>query len=76
MAPVLESGPATRTLQMDYDDEVAFCGVQAIYDLARKRDGRPWFLTVSFTEPHSPYVIDSEYWDRYRHDDHRVSCRR
>ena len=69
MAPVLESGPAIRTLQMDYDDEVAFCGMQAIYDLARKRDDRPWFLTVSFTEPHSPYVIDQEYWDRYRHDD-------
>lgn len=69
MAPVIESGPCVRTLQMDYDEEVAFHGVQAIYDLARKGDGRPWLLTVSFTEPHSPYVISQEYWDRYNHDD-------
>lgn len=69
MAPVIESGPCIRTLQMDYDDEVAFHGVQAIYDLARKNDGRPWLLSVSFTQPHSPFVISQEYWDRYDHDD-------
>lgn len=69
MAPILESGPAIRTMQMDYDDEVEYAAVQAIYDLARKGDGKPWYLTVSFTEPHSPYVIDQEYWDRYDHDE-------
>ncbi len=69
MAPVIESGPSIRTLQMDYDDEVAYHGVQAIYDLARKRDERPFFLTVSFTQPHSPFVIAHDYWDRYDHDD-------
>lgn len=69
MAPVIESGPAIRTLQMDYDDEVAYHGVQALYDLARKDDGRPFMLTVSFTSPHSPFVIGQEYWDRYDHDE-------
>ena len=69
MAPVLASGPAIRTLQMDYDDEVAFAGVQAIYDLAREDDERPFFLGVSFTSPHSPFVIGQRYWDRYHHDD-------
>lgn len=69
MAPVIESGPCVRTLQMDYDDEVAYHGMQAIYDLARKTDRRPWSLTVSFTQPHSPYVISQDYWDRYNHDD-------
>ncbi|MFN3210789.1 MAG: choline-sulfatase [Roseovarius sp.] len=69
MAPVKESGPAIRTLQMDYDDEVAFHGTQALFDLARKDDGRPFLLTVSFTSPHSPFVISQEYWDRYDHDE-------
>ncbi|MGI9436794.1 MAG: choline-sulfatase [Geminicoccaceae bacterium] len=69
MATVLASGPAIRTMQMDYDDEVAFAGSQALYDLAREDDGRPFFLGVSFTSPHSPYVIGQEYWDRYDHDD-------
>jgi len=57
MATVLASGPAIRTMQMDYDDEVAYAGVQAVYDLAREDDGKPFFLGISFTSPHSPYVI-------------------
>ena len=69
MAPIIESGPAVRTLQMDYDDEVAFHGKQALYDLARKADDRPFQLTISFTSPHSPFVIGQEYWERYDHDD-------
>ncbi len=69
MAPVIESGTCIRSLQMDYDDEVEYHGVQAIYDLARKADNKPFFLTVSFTSPHSPFVISQEYWDRYDHDD-------
>ena len=69
MAPVIESGPCVRTLQMDYDDEVAYHAVQSIYDLARSRHDKPFFLTVSFTHPHSPFVIANKYWDRYRHDD-------
>ena len=69
MAPIIESGPAIRTMQMDYDDEVAFNGMQAIYDLARNDDDRPFQLTISFTSPHSPFVIGQEYWDRYNHED-------
>ena len=69
MAPVIESGTCVRSLQMDYDDEVEYHGVQAIYDLARKADDKPFFLTVSFTSPHSPFVISNEYWDLYNHDD-------
>lgn len=69
MAPILESGPAIRTMQMDYDDEVEYNGIQALYDLARKADDRPFMLGVSFTSPHSPFVISNEYWDRYDHDE-------
>ncbi|MEM8652563.1 MAG: choline-sulfatase [Pseudomonadota bacterium] len=69
MAPIIESGPAIRTMQMDYDDEVAYHGTQALYDLARAQDRQPFMLTVSFTSPHSPFVISHEYWDRYNHDD-------
>ncbi|MXZ51199.1 MAG: choline-sulfatase [Rhodobacteraceae bacterium] len=68
MAPIIESGPCIRSLQMDYDDEVAYTGCQALYDLARKYDERPFFLTVSFTSPHSPFVIGQKYWDLYDHE--------
>ena len=63
MAPVIESGPCERTLQIDYDDEVAYHSIQGIYDLARSSDDKPFFLTVSFTHPHSPFVISQKYWD-------------
>ena len=69
MAPVIESGPCVRTMQMDYDDEVAHCGVQEIYNLARYADGKPFFLTASFTHPHSPFVIGEEFWNLYADDE-------
>ena len=69
MAPVIESGSCVRTLQMDYDDEVTYHGVQAIYDLARRQTNDPWMLTVSFTHPHSPFVISNEFWDLYNHNE-------
>lgn len=69
MAPIIESGTCVRSMQMDYDDEVEYHSVQAIYDLARAADDKPFLLTVSFTSPHSPFVITDEYWNLYHHDD-------
>ncbi len=68
MAPVIQAGKCIRSLQIDYDDEVEFESLQALYDLARDASGSPFFLTVSFTHPHSPYVTTDEYWNRYCHE--------
>ena len=65
MGSVTGAGVAEISNQMEYDDEVAFNGVQKIYDLARGHDARPWCLTVSFTHPHDPYVARRKYWDLY-----------
>ena len=63
---VVDAGPAARTLQEDFDDEVAHSTVQATYDLARRgADAGPWFQIASFTSPHTPFVADQRYWDRY-----------
>ena len=69
MRAVIDSGPAIRTLQIDYDDEVEFFALQKLYDLARFSDKHPFFLTISFTHPHSPFIAQQEFWDLYRHDD-------
>ncbi len=69
MAPVMEAGTCIRSLQIDYDDEVEYNSVQGLYDLAREQDDKPFFITVSFTHPHSPYVTSQEYWDKYEHSD-------
>ena len=58
-----------RSLQIDYDDEVEFHGIQKIHDLARYSQGDPFFLVISFTHPHSPFTTTAHYWDKYRHDD-------
>jgi choline-sulfatase len=34
-----------------------------------ERDGRPFFLCVSFTHPHDPFIIAEEYWSRYRDEE-------
>jgi choline-sulfatase len=69
LRPVVEAGQCVRSLQIDYDDEVEFYGVQKIHDIARHQGDDPFCLFVSFTHPHSPFVTTSRYWDQYRHDD-------
>lgn len=66
---LLRSGIYERTIQLDYDDEVAFRATRKIHDLARSDDERPFCLFVSFTHPHDPFAIPRRYWDRYRHED-------
>jgi len=64
VATVLEAGVSEATLQLDYDEEVAFCSRRKLLDLGRAR-GRPFLLVVSFTHPHDPYEVPQRYWDRY-----------
>jgi choline-sulfatase len=68
LGSVTGAGVAETTNQMEYDDEVAFCARQKIYQLARESDDpkrRPWCLMVSFTHPHDPYVARKRFWDLY-----------
>ncbi len=68
LGSVTGAGVAEITNQLEYDDEVAFCATQRLYDYARCSDDpdrRPWCLTVSFTHPHDPYVARRKHWDLY-----------
>jgi choline-sulfatase len=69
MSSVTDAGVAAITNQLEFDDEVGAAGVQALYDFARGADERPFFLCVSFTHPHDPYVTRQRYWDLYRDED-------
>lgn len=59
------AGICERSVQIDYDEEVTFKAVQHIYDMARSSDKRPFFLQVSYTHPHEPYLCRKEFWDLY-----------
>lgn len=69
MRAVIEAGPCERSLQVDYDDEAEFMAQQKLWDLARGPREQPFFMTVSFSHPHSPYTATQAHWDRYRHED-------
>lgn len=62
---VVEAGPCIRTMQEDYDDEVAHSAIQSLYDRARETDRQPFFQIISFTSPHTPFTVSQDYWDRY-----------
>lgn len=65
LGSVKGAGVAEITNQLEYDDETAFQATAKLRDLARRRDPRPWCLTVSFTHPHDPYVARRRFWDLY-----------
>ena len=67
MRAVTDAGPSLAALNMDYDDEVTFRAGRWIYEQARNPD-RPYLLTVSFIQPHDPYVARPEMWDLYEDD--------
>jgi choline-sulfatase len=69
LGSVTGAGVAETSNQMEYDDDVAHHAVQALYQLGRREDDRPWCLTVSFTHPHDPYVARRRYWDLYENSD-------
>ncbi len=69
MESVLTPGICNAAMQTDYDEEVAFQAVRKLYEIARHRDGQPFFLFVSFTNPHDPWEIPGRFWDLYRRDE-------
>ena len=66
MSSVFEAGVSEASLQMDFDEEVAFRSIRGIYDLARSDDGRPFFMVASFSHPHDPWEVPAAYWDIYK----------
>jgi len=68
MESVLRPGVSAASMQVDYDDEVCFHSVRAIFDHARLRRDEPFFLVASFTSPHDPWELPARWWDRYDPD--------
>ena len=59
------SGLCRTNNQILYDAEVKFRAIEYLrYEALEKRKD-PFFLHVSFTQPHEPYQSVPEYWDRY-----------
>ena len=65
MVNVRDAGVAARTNQLDYDEEVIFSARRELFDIARSADDRPFFMMISLTHPHDPYVQRKEFVDLY-----------
>lgn len=63
------SGVCARSVQIDYDEDVTYKAIQEIYDCARDPSERPFFLQVSYTHPHDPYLALRKHWELYSEED-------
>ncbi len=62
---VRTAGVCARSVQIDYDEEVAHKAVQHLFDMARGGGEEPFFLQVSFSHPHEPFLCQKPFWDLY-----------
>ncbi len=65
MEVVTKAGTCTRSMYLDYDDEVIFKSKQYLFDQAKDDNQQPFMLTVSMIQPHDPYLCRKEKWDIY-----------
>ena len=59
------SGVCAHSIQLEFDDLVTDHAIRHLRGVARSQDTRPFFLQVSYTHPHEPYLCRQEYWDLY-----------
>ena len=65
MRGILDAGPFRRSVNTDYDQEVAVEAARWLQDHADVAGDRPFFLAASFISPHDPYLAPQRYWDAY-----------
>ncbi|MCY4051632.1 MAG: choline-sulfatase [Gammaproteobacteria bacterium] len=63
---VLISGICEDSVQIQFDEMVTRETIKHLDNLRRLKNKDPFFLQVSFTHPHEPYLCRKEYWDIYR----------
>lgn len=54
-------GPGWST-ELQYDEETHFRALEYL----RHAPDTPWMLTVSYTNPHPPYIVPRKYWELYK----------
>ncbi len=62
---VTTSGACADSVQLQYDNFVQQEAIKKLYEIGAGADSRPFFLQVSFTHPHDPYLCQKEHWERY-----------
>lgn len=66
------SGICRTNNQILYDEEVQFRAKECLRKEALEPQDRPFFLSVSYTQPHESFQVTQEYWDLYKDIDIRL----
>ncbi len=69
MEVVTKAGVCTRSMYLDFDDEVVFKAKRYLFARAKAADDSPFMLTVSMIQPHDPYLCRQDKWDLYEDDE-------
>ena len=67
--PIRDAGVVTRTMGIDFDEEVTHQAVRRLYDFGRAAERQPFLLTLSYIEPHEPFLTTRDCWDLYSDDE-------
>ena len=59
------SGLCKTNNQLLYDAEVQFRSLEYFQTRVLEKRDQPWFLHISYTQPHEAYQSVPEFWDRY-----------
>lgn len=65
MNPVKTAGTAPRSVNTEFDTEVAVEAVRWLHDHHERHSDRPFFLAASFISPHDPYLAPPAAWRLY-----------
>ena len=62
---VTSAGVCTSSVQIEYDNLVTSKAREKLVEYAKQAEDDPFFLTVSYTHPHDPFLCQQAYWDLY-----------
>lgn len=62
---VLVSGVCESSVQIGFDMDVTRQAQTYVHNHAKSGSERPFFLQVSYTHPHEPYLCQRRHWDLY-----------
>ena len=63
---ILVSGICEDSVQIQFDEMVTTETIRYLENLGRLKNPGPFFLQVSFTHPHEPYLCQNKYWNIYK----------
>ena len=61
--PLTEQGPSGVDDDGYIDGQISLDAISRIEDY--KTNGKPFFLSVGFKKPHTPFIAPKKYWDMY-----------